>query len=506
MTRPVFRCLMLSLFLVGVGAVATLNGCITDGGDGTPVVIELKGGKVTLGELRAAYDDKAKKPGAWDAADGEARRAFLEVYGDKEVMVHAAREELGGLPADDAHRLALDSDNRLIKALEAHVVNPVARDTAGTLAMFEPFRRQVRLLHFASRSDSVAALAREEVVDGVPFEEVFRKYVDDPFLIQRGPELNWMMGPTLGAQLAEEIFLSPREPGYLTEVRLTPLGYEFYRLLEFQPHEIDPDGDMPDLLSGSIRQIRTSRRVKEFLDSLQTAAAFEIDEEGVKVLKVGMAAYWDSLIAISRETKQRPREFRPPLWNFDAAQRARHLYDLRGRPHTIGPFLEGLSEIPPNLWPSAFGYEEFLRPIEIRIGIQHQLEYARAKGLDKDPEYVRETRKAEEKMLLDRFHVERVAPRVKPTKEEMAAFYEAHKDDKYLQREMIRLSYVVFPTEREARRFHDETVPKSYMYWGGRLKDLEGWATGCTRGLELPRLRPRRGSARGGPATHRCRF
>ncbi len=435
-----------------------------------PVVLEMQGRSMTLDDLRVEYDLR-NKPGDFDRATPEQRQEFLETIADKEILVRAAREALGDLTADEKQRLRMLRENRLFEHLETAVTAQVDADTAGAERIVrEKCAKEVRLLHFAGETDSLTNWAREEVVKGRSMEELARTHAIDPMMREMAGQLNWMSGVPLGYDLAEELILDPKPIGYLTEVRRSIRGWEFFKVQEYRDYDLDSNPDIPSMMRATVQQIRHRQTMRAFLDSLKTAHGLKVHEEGGGILHAAMSGYWDSLSASVRQTGQRPTEFHPPRWRVPADQLATPVAQVDGKDISVGEFLEGLAEISPRNWPNAPIYEHFKGHIEARLLAELQFAEAARRGLDRRPEFLAANRQDEEKMLLDRYYEEVVTKGIEITPDEVKQSYEETKDEKYAQREKIRFSYLIFKKESDARSFIREARKHDYQWWGAELK------------------------------------
>jgi hypothetical protein len=77
-----------------------------------PAVITLEGRQVPLNEVVFEYD-RLNGLGEWEKASDDVRRAFVDTYAKKEVIVREALSVYGGqLPAEQAKQLERDRDRR----------------------------------------------------------------------------------------------------------------------------------------------------------------------------------------------------------------------------------------------------------------------------------------------------------------------------------------------------------------------------------------------------------
>lgn len=436
-----------------------------------PVVMEMQGRKVTVDDLRIEYDLR-NQPGDFDRATLEQKEQFLRTIADKDLLVREARAALGGLTPDETRRVQQGGDERLFRSLEMAVTAAVDADTLGAQQIVkEKGNREVRLLHFAGPTDSIAFWARDEVVNGrATIGELVSVHGVDPYLREQRGQLNWMTAVPLGYELADELILDPKPIGYITEVRRTVRGWEFFQVQEYRDFDLSSSKDLPSMTLATVQKIRHQHTMRDFLDSLKAVHKLEVLEEGGNLLMAAMSGYWDSLSTSVQETGKRPTEFHPPRWRVPADRLSTPLYRADGKEVSIASFLAGLGTVNPRNWPNAVKYEHFKMQIEARVMIDFQLAEARRRGLDREPSHLAAVRQDEEKLLLDRFYAERLSEGIEITDEEIRQRYEEIKDQNYKQSEKIRLSYLIYPKQSEAQRFIEQAKQRDHLWWGAELK------------------------------------
>ncbi len=396
---------------------------------------------------------------------------FLGTLGDKEVLLAYARERSLDLPPAEAGQLRETNDYALLKALERAVVNPLQQDTVAAYYL-KRFHRQLHLMIFITPSDSVAKMARGLVVAGTPFSDVVMKFCKDPQVLERKGDIGWKTPESIGREFAMELWVEERGAGYLSEVRQTPGGYIFYQVLGVREADLSGNELIPKMLSQLAQLIRSYNGMMAHLDSLRQANGFEIVDANMPVLMKGMNAYWDSLGAAVRSDGKRPTAFTPPLSRFSAEERAMPLYKLRNKTHSIGEFVQGLRDFSPKQWPMGQNQDAVRKQVDYRIISILQLEEARARGLDRNLDYVMTAKGEEEKLRLGEFVLNAVSKDVTVAPEAVRAYYDAN-IEKYNTKELIRFSYAIFPTKAEATRFAKDGMTRDLNWWGDQLQEFQ---------------------------------
>jgi peptidyl-prolyl cis-trans isomerase C len=472
--------------------ILILAGCGRESGSTSPAVIELTDGRLTLDDLRAEFE-MSNGPGSFRKADTETRRQFLDATADREVYVRIAREQLGNLDPAEIRRLDQLKGGRLLGLLDERVAAKVRADSVESERVArERLGREVQLLYFTDPADSVALRAYDEIARGRPFGDVARKYGKSPLMRDKGGEMDWVSAEKLGDDLVEEVFLRDRQPGYLTDLRRSRTGSEFIQIKGFRPLDIDGRPGLLQQLMAIVERSRRRQVLTAYRDSLLQAHRVEVDPDAASALQRVMAAFGDSVSKTGPKIGWRAAPSRPPVWRLDAASRTRPLLRVDGRDLSMEAFVQGLSQVPFQIWPSAPKPESFRHQIEFRILVDLRQEEARRLGLDRNPEYFAGIRIDEERMLREVFEG-KLGREVSITPAEIREEYEKNKDTRYSQQEKMRISYLVFPTESEARVWLQQARGQNYLWWQneiGRFQATRSDIKGVSQSPEIDLTQP----------------
>lgn len=221
-----------------------------------------------------------------------------------------------------------------------------------------------------------------------------------------------------------------------------------------------------------VRRVRRREMLAGYRDSLKKEHRLEVDSAAASALQRVMAAFWDSVMAGPGQPGMRPNPTRPPLWRLDAKARNRRLLRLDGRGVTAGAFIEGLAAVPSGVWPSATKLDAFQRQVEFRALIDLRIAEARRLGLERQGEYLAGTRYDEEQILREGMR-QKLTGELPVTEQELRDYYDLNKEVRYRQYERIRLSYLTFPKESEAREWLSLARAQDYIWWQSELKRLQ---------------------------------
>lgn len=444
-----------------LGGWGLFGGCAPAGG---PPVIEMSDGKVSLEDLRQEHD-MLNGAGSFDQLPLEDRKAFLSTIADKELLIRIAREETGGLkpPYDRLAREA--SDGQLLDAFDRLVLWPTVRDSVATMAMAEKMKKEILLHWLVTRSDSVSLAARQEVLAGMPFTDAVRKYSMDDSTRESGGVLPWIGPETLGIEFVKELILEERPAGYISEMRGTPRGFEFFEVQGYRALAPGVKENAVATYPELARLIRSYDRRNEFNDSLKTAHRFSLVPEAAAIVHRCMNAFWDSAGVAGRNAPEFAAKFEPPFIAYDPQELAQTLYTSDGKDVTIREFLESLRTVPITMWPNARKLDTVRAQIERRVLTGWRMDMARAKGLDKTVEFAWRKKYEEEKQLLESFQKDAIAKQITITPEEIQAYYQANLE-RFRTFDRLRLSYIVFAEDAEARRYQAKAAVSGDAWWG----------------------------------------
>lgn len=468
--RSSCRRLGLLQLVTGVILLVSLSAtsCGPDEPEG-PIVAEVGGDKISLDQVRTEFDNR-ERPGEFDKLTREQKEMFLATIADKEVLLRLSRKEYGGLVAPYDRLLREANERRLVSALEVYLSLPPSRDSVAINTMLEQFNKEIRVSWLINPSDSLANVARDRISAGEDFELVAKKYSKESpekFRTSRG---QWRTGAAVTEVFVEELFLEGHGPGYLSQVRAGPLGYELFRIEEVRETDISKRDITMRALDKIVRSILVRRRVDGWTDSLKDARSLELHEETLPILNMRMKEYWDGIAADPDAGKEVATAYESPISAFSEDERGMTLYETVDGAVTISDFAEDLRAVPMKLWPSGLSIDHDRKSVERRILFAWQVEIARELGFEDDSRLRRLAEIDEEKYLIEQMH-EEIAAKIDITDEDIEKYYIENKES-YRSGDVIRFSYIVFPTEAEAKSFAAEAQEETGTWWVGRLSEF----------------------------------
>jgi len=390
------------------------------------VLARVNGEAVTVGDLEGGFESSHQGHTVLLAGRG-AVREFLDKNIDRRLLVQEARRI--GLETDPKIRQAVD---RLIatrardQLYKDEVTRPREVSEADILAAYERMgeRARVRQLVTYTREDAERALAR--IRGGESFGAVASQ-VSVSATATKGGDLGWVawghLDPTLEAAIAA------MKPGELRGPFATEHGWNLLLLEERMPLKDRPDLDKArNRIRMTLSQRALSERSVAFYRELQSRWPVHVFEERLTA---------EALFA------QHPRgaetEATAGVVLATAGERSITLAEFRSRLN-----VEALRKLP-----ASYSLQETRRMLDEPIYAALLEQEALRRGYGNRPEIVRDVRRLEESLLLDRLIGGVIYAPVRVTEADSRAYYDAHAPA-FTEPEAARLSVISLAPEEDA--------------------------------------------------------
>lgn len=284
------KCLLLpllSVFLLSGAALAA---------DESVAVVEHADGRISMDDVRAVLL----------GATADQRRGFRESSASAEglatdllirrLIARQAKKE--GLDRDrtTALRLELAQEKMLFDlymerteaaAIDEKKIDRLARDEY--LAYPERYRKEeVRARHILvreapSRGDDARKVAEGLLVRlnaGEPFDELAKKYSDDPGSAAKGGDLGWL-GKGKTVKPFEDALFALKSQGQLSDVIVTQFGFHIIRLDELKPVSLLPyDEVKAQIIEGIKTNVRRQARLS-IIGPLKSSESLRLDKDAL---------------------------------------------------------------------------------------------------------------------------------------------------------------------------------------------------------------------------------
>jgi peptidyl-prolyl cis-trans isomerase C len=437
------------------GLASLLLAALVAGGCGKkaddPVVVRMKGKEITLSQIRSEFD-RVKGPGAYDAAPFGQRLDFARTLADKEVLLSEARRLVKEPSKLRRVQLARYRERFLIGAFWEHILKGRTVPPESIAAFRKPYLEERLVSHILLPEEEKARDVLRRLEAGESFETLARELSWDVESREQGGRLGWINYLDFPyARLAKVVFLKMEKGQIYPEPVRTVRGYHVVRVDDIRPRELTPEEEAR--VERMARQSFNRNLTSSIRDSLLAAHGVEIRDEALEPLTELFRAFWDSLNTLQSETGAvEYRSLDPPSAEALGPEVASTvLVTMKDGDWTVADFLESLKECDLEFWPSLNQTVEQTR-FQVRRRMIRWLMYQQAIkwGLEDSDYYRQRMRLREERLLLEDYYQQVLAPQVPVTEEEMRRYYETHPED-FMKDDRIDLGFLLFPPDLRER-------------------------------------------------------
>ena len=338
---------------------------------------------------------------AYEHASAEDKRAVLETWVEKELLVLAARDAVGDPPPALARRIRVDAENALIE-LHTEVLRDLWRPDSLLLeqAVANVSREaDVYRITVASRERAEAGLAALKA--GMSFEEAHSRYSEtgDASLMHMG----WRSAVGVPPRVARVIFYDDLPVGTPSRVVATARGNWIVKVDAYRPLDLSQAGAQGIQIEKLAEKVLERDAISARSDSMQSALGMRILADAVAPL-IGraVAGYVDSVKAVS-EVQGRAMQWplRAPIWRMEQDHWDTPVYELEGRTYTVRDLFRRLDLVDLEFWPMRADSLAAYRAIEYLAGRHAVAADARNMGLLQAPVYLRKLRSVRDEAYFD---------------------------------------------------------------------------------------------------------
>ncbi len=411
--------------------VLMLTGCT---GAGDNVALRYDGEKVTLAEFEDEF--RLKGPKDFDAADRDSvLLAFADGFLDKLVM---AREAVRN-PRGDSHQLArLVGDGvrkKVIEVYKSRLFEELDLSPEKLDKVFGYLGEQVRVRHVLCDTREEAQEVHDLLAGGADFLELVKTRSRDAFSVPQGGELEWF-GYGDYAGLDDAAF--ELEIGEISEPVWTRRGWHIIRLEERRPRQRTVVDAKRNLFDAHYQDKLKRQRWAEFLDILWREYKPTWDEEGYDLAAALQTDYVDRYLVMARQAKAirdtggvLDKSFFEFPKGPEPTSEQGPVVVVRGEKgfeYTVADAADDMWLTPFTDRPDPAATGAYRSWLEIQIRERLAVFNARLEMPASDPEMARTISDAEEFAYVNALFSEEIESKVRPTQEDVNAFYEAHKE------------------------------------------------------------------------------
>jgi len=432
--------------IVYIAMAAPLSSLLPSGCGGDTPAISLDGRTVALSEIIFEHD-RLNGAGQWERASAEQRRAFVDTYARKELLLREARELFGDelRPADEAayqryrHRRAA---RLYTEGLQAGV----APSAAEIDSVIELMKHQRRVTDISCKDEADAREIQRRVQAGEDFLAIGRELADRRPGMVMITERGWTSRPLVPPRIGDLIF-GIGGLGQVTEPFYHPsFDWLMIRLEELRGALVDWDTVEKARFVTELKQRAAfdghSRRV-------EAKYAFQLVEEHLAPVERAFLVRRDPVASGQAEVPEGEKPAStPPLQRFSAEELELPLVRWSGGTWTIGDYVRSLELADPPFWPTTETGAKIGDQVLSRMMNWAWVQEALASDVVKTPQGLAETRRERERLLMDRFYEERLKQFGEGiTDEQMISFWNEHRRD-YYKPERVVYDFIRFPPGR----------------------------------------------------------
>jgi hypothetical protein len=430
--------------LAVLAIVIALGACAHRAAD--PTVISLDGRNVPLSELRSEYD-RINGVDQWQKATPEARRKFVDLYANKELLVRHA-EKLYGPELTGRERIIFDrwlekqENARYWKTWREAI--PIPKSVIDSLRATLAEQRYLR--HAVCQDENDAQTIYARVRAGGDIEKIAKEYAASHPTQVAWADLGWAFRPRLATPIATVLFGQLKTVGEVAApIRTERYGWHVIELHGIRP--ADPAARDAEVDLEARRLVRGVAVAKHSAELTRRVGA-KLDPQGLAVLMRGFAAMYDSLLYRTGQVDFQALE--PPVKRFTAAELAMPLVHGASGVMSLGEFLETLRRIDLDFWPTTGDSAKIGLQVRLRLDRLQLIKEADAAKTTEVPDFQTDIRRKRQELYLDRFyreHLEIYGRKVSDA--DVAAFWQTH-GDSYRSRDLVAYSFLRFPPEDRA--------------------------------------------------------
>jgi hypothetical protein len=423
--------------------LAAVMGC-DRGSEGT-VVASVDDFSLTLEQVSSEYD-RVNGEGMWAQTTVDERADFAALLLDKQMLLGLAREHC---PEPDVKRARMErvlAEKALLRICEQWRRDQFPFSAEREAELVQLLGRAAKVRSCVVSSDHMKD-ATEAVKANASFEEIVELYGNPGRDGSVKVDTMDIAVGVAGREAINMVLLADPSEGSVVGPIVTRLGPLVCEILSFELIELDADPRILDTAKDFALDYDYLPVQHAFFDSLRAAAAIQVHDEAVTVLRERFAGFWDSVRAIPDFDLQ---TLRAPMWRFDEADRAVPAFESFGETHTVGDFVASLDDVDLDSWPPLGEQARIKSMVEQRLLRMLVERQAIQEGCDRNPEYLAALDRTREQQQLEQFRDRFLITQVEVPEERLRKQYEENPAN-YQTAEQMAFGMLTFPASEEAR-------------------------------------------------------
>ena len=280
----------------------------------------------------------------------------------------------------------------------------------------------------ATRTKAEAVTLMGEIKDrlskGVPFEELANEFTDDPTGKVNGGDLGWFGWGKMVGPFQEAAF--SLNPGEVSDAVETDFGFHIIKLeakREVERGDFENEKKTIKQQASREKSAELGQMANQFLEDQKKAAGFEVIAENVHTF---------FMIYDGSESKKEPIDIMLEKLNYQAP-----LFRLKGEELGSDWLIHEIRMIDEGQRPRFSGENQLLGIIDQLVTQNLIIAYGYENKFEQEEVFAEKIDALVERFAYDAFIAEKINANLTPTEEELLAFYEANKAEKYLDKKKV---------------------------------------------------------------------
>jgi len=455
-----------SLFLL-LGLILALSGCGKK--EGEKILARVGDHQITLSDFqqRWAHGLHAKFTSRQQELD--IRKKTLDLIIDDKLMIIGAYEKKLNESPEVKSQLEEAKPRILLRVLYTkEIKDKVKVNDADVKAYYDKLGVEVGARHILVKTEDEARKIKEELDKGADFAQLAKEKSTDPSTKDKGGDLGFFKWGKMVGPFQEVAF--KLKPGEISQPVKSRFGWHIIKVEERKKVEREPLKKLKPQIESQLKRSQERKRVDEYIAQLKQKANLEYDP---KALQLVLSKYKGGKGKIE----------------FTDQEKGMVLLKYKGGKWTLGRFADELAKVGPFRRPKFVKEEDVKNFVEQQILQDLLVDAAKQEGIEANPEFKRELKKSEERILLTKMQREVLPKGVSVSDEEAKAYYQSHQD-RFKVAAQVNIREIQVKTKEEAEKLLKRIKRGGSFKRLAKQKSLRKWA--AKKGGEMGYFEARR--------------
>jgi parvulin-like peptidyl-prolyl cis-trans isomerase-like protein len=347
--------------------------------------------------------------------DSTGRAELLSNMINKEVMTMVAAEANRPLEFEDRIKLREHTERLLSNLLYQRViVDSVSVTEEDLQRAYQRYQWEVHLQHILFDDRATAERVRSELIrKKISWPAAVKKHAEPTGSEGPDGDLGWKGGSSLGSTIAAGVM--DLRPGGLSPVIEDDEGYQLLRLVARRPVKPLPFESARDILYKQLHSQKLGERGRRYQDAILTHIGARFDTTNL----IWASSHFGTPLSMQDNSLR----LNVHLPHFAGADTERVLVRWSIGQMALGEFVTRYGKGNPATRRAVTNWRRMRTEVGGMILEPFQAEYARAMGLEKDPQIVNQVARKREQLMVDHLYRDSIESRTFVTPEQRRKFY-----------------------------------------------------------------------------------